>query len=178
MHEEWLKAIRRDMSLKKRSGLVKQWSKSRVLHPKRVRPIPLPNKKSIVLVDDEIDIVTVLKHSLELNCYEVHDFHDPAKALEYVKTTDTPIDLLITDIRMPRITGFELAREVNKCRPEIMIMLLTAYEIDSSEIKNALLPSTKIDACINKPVHLYKLVDAVNALMVSKMIAHKERVLS
>lgn len=68
---------------------------------------------------------------------------------------------------MPHMSGFELAKEVNKDHPEMLIMLLTSFEIRRLEFEKVF-PSTKIDALINKPISIKKLVDAVNALMVSK----------
>jgi CheY-like chemotaxis protein len=124
----------------------------------------------VVLVDDDRDILTVLKHGLEANSYQVYDFDNPLEALEFMRTMKSP-QLLITDIRMPAMTGFELARQVNKDHPEMMIIVLTSFEINASEFEKVF-PSTKIDALVNKPVSINKLVDAVNALMVSKRITN------
>jgi CheY-like chemotaxis protein len=119
----------------------------------------------VVLVDDDSDILTVLKKGLERNGYEVYDFEDPLKALEYLKSVDSP-QVLITDIRMPGITGFELAREVRKDHPDMSIIVMTSFEINKFEFERVL-PSTKIDALVNKPISIMKLIDAVNAVYVS-----------
>lgn len=118
----------------------------------------------MVLVDDDSDILTVLKQNLEANNYQVYAFDNPIKALEYIQSTNSP-HLLITDIRMPGMNGFELARQTNSCKPDMMIMLLTSFEINWSEFEKVF-PSARIDALVKKPVNAKKLVDAVNALVV------------
>ena len=101
-----------------------------------------------------------------MNNYEVHTFDNPINALEYLKSVHSP-QLLITDLRMPGLSGFELAQEVHKEHPKMGIMVLTSFEIVQSEF-DKVFPSTKIDAIIKKPVRIDKLVDAVNAIIVSK----------
>ena len=120
----------------------------------------------MVLVDDDSDILRLMKKGLEVNGYEVHNFENPLKALEYLKSVDSP-QVLITDIRMPGITGFELAREVRKDHPDMSIIVMTSFEINKFEFERVL-PTTKIDALINKPVSLTKLIDTINAVYVSK----------
>jgi len=88
----------------------------------------------VVLVDDDSDVLTVLKQNLEANNYQVYAFDNPIKALEYIQSTNSP-QLLITDIRMPGMNGFELARQTNSCKPDMMIMLLTSFEINWSEFE-------------------------------------------
>ena len=124
-------------------------------------------KKTVVLVDDDNDVLTVLKKSLELNNYEVYDFDNPVKALDYLKSVNSPL-LLITDIRMPQMTGFELVREVKRKHPKMSIIALTSFEINKSEFER-LLPSSKIDALVNKPVSMNRFLDTVKAIMASKI---------
>lgn len=124
----------------------------------------MTGKKSVVLVDDDSDVLNVLKKSLEANNYEVYAFDSPHKAAEYIESTNSP-QLLIADVRMPGMTGFELARRANSHDPDMMIMLLTSFEINNSEFAK-MFPSAKIDALIKKPVNIKKLVDTVNALVV------------
>jgi CheY-like chemotaxis protein len=129
----------------------------------------LPSKKSVVLVDDDKDILTTLKHGLEANNYQVYAFDSPLEALEYMKQVNSH-EVLISDIRMPAMTGFELAKQVNKDHPDMWIILLTSFEIHRSEFEK-IFPSTKIDALINKPVSINRLVDAVDVLVTSRKAA-------
>ena len=126
----------------------------------------MSSKKSVVLVDDEEDILAVLKAGLERNNYEVFDFDNPLKAVDYLKSVNSP-QILITDIRMPGMSGFEVCREARMKHPEMGIIVMTSFDIDKSEFERVF-PSTKIDALIKKPVSIRKLIDAINAIYVSK----------
>jgi len=123
-------------------------------------------KKSLVLVDDEKDILELMKRGLEQNNYEVHAFTDPVEALEFIRSTHSP-QMLITDVHMSAMTGFELARHVCAHNPDMMIVFVTAFEINKSEFEKVF-PSARVDALIQKPASITKLVDAVNALFVGK----------
>jgi DNA-binding NtrC family response regulator len=118
------------------------------------------------LVDDDKDILSVLKRGLETRDYKVFDFDSPVKALEYLKTVNRP-QLLITDIRMPEMSGFELIRLVQKDHPEISVMAMSSFDIRKSEF-DKVFPTIKIDAFVHKPVGMSKFVDTVNAIMVEK----------
>lgn len=128
--------------------------------------VSLPTKISAVVVDDDKDILTVLKKGLELNDFNVIAFDSPLKALQYFKTVHSP-ELLITDIRMPEMTGFELIRRVKKDHPELKIMALTSFEINKSEF-DAVFKSSKIDALVNKPVSIHRLLNTIRAVMTGK----------
>lgn len=118
-------------------------------------------------MDDDRDIVNVMKRALELNNFQVFDFTNPLQAVEYFKSVDSP-QLLVTDIRMPNMTGFELVREVKKDHPNLSIIVLTAFELSKSEF-DKVFPSTKIDVVLKKPISPRKFIDAVNAIFVSKL---------
>jgi len=66
----------------------------------------------ILLVDDEPDITSVTKRGLQSNGFEVDAFTDPAEALSNFKTA--VYDLLLLDVKMPKINGFELYRRISK----------------------------------------------------------------
>ncbi|HET6780072.1 MAG TPA: response regulator, partial [Nitrososphaera sp.] len=68
--------------------------------------------KRIAVVDDEPDITTIFKKGLECHGFAIDIFNDPQAALASFKPNC--YDLLIIDIRMPRINGFDLYRELKK----------------------------------------------------------------
>ena len=80
---------------------------------------------TILLVDDELNILTVLNTLLKAEGYDVLTARDAEKAHEFVRTK--AIDLLITDIRMTPINGIELLKWVRAERPEISVIMLTAF---------------------------------------------------
>jgi two-component SAPR family response regulator len=108
-------------------------------------------KRELIVVDDEIDILEVLKSGIErnLNC-NVTMFSDAGKAIEYFRRNCDTCDMIISDVRMPNINGFEFARRVKEIKPAVPIILMTAFEIRESEFEKVM-PSIKIDGFIQKP---------------------------
>ena len=67
-----------------------------------------------MVVDDEGDIVTTISKGLEKNGLQVIGFTDPLEAVEYFSDPKADCGLVISDARMPGITGFELARRLQQ----------------------------------------------------------------
>jgi CheY-like chemotaxis protein len=116
----------------------------------------------IILVDDEADILTVMKKGL--SSYQVLSFSDPLAALNALKNNPTEYCILVTDLRMPGLTGFELAREAKKLNPDILVVLMTAFEIKLPEF-NSVFPSTRIDGTLHKPFRLAELQSTISQML-------------
>jgi DNA-binding NtrC family response regulator len=71
---------------------------------------------SVLLIDDDRDILTVLKHSLELKGMNTNGFTNPVLAVEHFRNNAASYDIVISDIRMPQMNGFEVARAVKEIR--------------------------------------------------------------
>ena len=71
-----------------------------------------PNKTTVMLVDDDKDILQTVGRGLENIGYEVHGFSDSVKALEHIENGCKEFQMLGSDIRMPNINGFQLVRRV------------------------------------------------------------------
>jgi CheY-like chemotaxis protein len=67
---------------------------------------------AVLLIDDDKDILTVLKRSLELKGVNTYGFTNPVLAVEHFKNNAASYDIVVTDIRMPQMNGFEVARAV------------------------------------------------------------------
>jgi DNA-binding NtrC family response regulator len=106
---------------------------------------------SVLLIDDDKDILTTLKLSLEIKGMNTHGFTNPVLAVEHFKNNAANYDIVVTDIRMPQMNGFEVARAIKEIRPDIKVAFITAFEINKSEFEKVL-PSTKVDTFIQKPV--------------------------
>jgi len=109
-------------------------------------------------VDDEPDILRVVELSLLKWGYTVDTFADPVAALEHFKDNASQYSLIITDIRMPDMSGPELAKRAEKIRPDIKVLVMTAYEVDS-ELRMAL-PSIN-QGLLQKPFHISDVCVAV-----------------
>ena len=89
----------------------------------------------IMVVDDERDILSIVKRGLESkNRFQVETFIDAESALESLKeNAGDYYDLVLTDIRMPKINGFELYRRIKESNPHMKIVFITAFEINKDE---------------------------------------------
>ena len=105
----------------------------------------------MLLIDDDKDIIAILKRSLELRGMNTHGFTDPVLAVEHFRNNAANYDIVVTDIRMPQMNGFQVARAVKEIRQDIKVAFITAFEMNKSEFEKVL-PSTKVDAFITKPV--------------------------
>lgn len=79
----------------------------------------------ILIVDDDTDILFLLRNILEYLGYSVHSCSSSDDALRLFKAEPTLFDLVITDLMMPQMYGDELARAMMEIRPDIPIILCT-----------------------------------------------------
>ena len=110
--------------------------------------------KRILLIDDEPDITFTIKDILEDNGFQVDSFNNPLSALASYKPGK--YDLLLFDIRMPIMNGFELYREIRKSDERVKICFITAYEIDNNDFTKSF-PTMTLRHFIKKPITLDKL---------------------
>lgn len=114
-----------------------------------------------MVVDDERDVLLVTKLMLERNGFEVHAFSDPSLALKHLKGDGCKdCRFVISDFKMPNMTGLELTRYVKQARPEMRVVLTTAFPIRKEEWRKVL-PSTGIDDFIAKPFSTEELIDVI-----------------
>lgn len=118
---------------------------------------------TLLLVDDEHDIVNIFKEGLESggknNGLVVHAFTDPVMALENFQKNPQGYAMVISDIRMPGMTGFQLVREIKKLNPGIIVILMTAFEMDRSEFAKELVFAEV--HFIQKPIRIPELRDVI-----------------
>ena len=96
----------------------------------------ISKQNRILIVDDEVDIVTVYKSGLQRNGFEVESYSDPDQALLNFKPG--AYDLAILDIRMPKMNGFQLCKAIRKLDENVKIFFMTAFEIQLSEFEKVL----------------------------------------
>jgi DNA-binding NtrC family response regulator len=126
----------------------------------------IPESRSILLVDDELDIVNCLKRWLEADGFNVYGFTNPLQALEYFLNNYNKIDLVLSDISMRKLNGYELVKKVKSIRPETKVVFMTALETDLPELSE-ILPSIKIDGFMLKPGRLEKLITTIEGVCLS-----------
>jgi DNA-binding response OmpR family regulator len=119
------------------------------------------NSKRIFIVDDEVDIANTFKLALESAGFIVDVFNDPMKSLSAYKAG--AYDLLLLDIRMPRMSGFELYNKIKEIDDKVNVCFVTAYEEYYDEIKNRFPHSEKTEWFIRKPIGIEELVKKVKS---------------
>jgi DNA-binding NtrC family response regulator len=125
-------------------------------------------QKSILIVDDEFDIVTLIKGALQKHGFKSLAFTDPLLAFENFQNNSKRFAVVISDIRMPSMNGYELIRKIKAKHPTIKTILISAFEIDKDEFSK-MMPTVKIDSFITKPISLKQLVHVIeNALKEEK----------
>jgi nitrogen regulation protein NR(I) len=85
----------------------------------------LPERKQILVVDDEPNLRRVLSAQLERDGYDVHTAEDGEQALRMLQ--ENHIDLVITDLRMPKLDGMELLRRAVELDDELPVVMITAH---------------------------------------------------
>ncbi|MGH9975076.1 MAG: response regulator [Nitrososphaeraceae archaeon] len=124
----------------------------------------ITSRHSVLLVDDEVDIITSVKRWLQDDGLKVYGFADPLQALEYFTNNSGNIDLVLSDIRMWKMNGYELVKKIKAIQPETKVIFMTALETDRLEASK-ILPSIKIDGFMLKPGSLENLVNTVKEVI-------------
>lgn len=86
----------------------------------------------MILIVDDRDIVLIIKISLDKVGLTVSSFTDPLMALETFRQTPSDYDLIISDIRMPHLNGYDFVRQIKNIKPTMKILLMSAFEYEYS----------------------------------------------
>ena len=122
--------------------------------------------KKILVVDDEPDVTYTIKNILEDNGFKVDEFNDPILALNNYQVNF--YDLVILDIKMPKMDGFELYIKIREQDPKAKICFLTAittFNEDFRKTRLALGKTINEDYFIQKPVEMEDLVKKLTSIM-------------
>ena len=111
------------------------------------------SNKSIAVVDDEEDIVSLFTEVLQEKEHHVMGFTNPLFLLDYVHRHPSEFDLIIIDYRMSPLQGCELSNKISKINPKIKMVLITAYD----DIKNN---SLNLEI-VKKPITLSRLLQII-----------------
>jgi DNA-binding response OmpR family regulator len=123
----------------------------------------MENNNRILIVDDEPDLTKISVMTLEHYGYKVDAFNDPKEAL--LKYKPGSYDLIILDIKMPEMNGFELYREIKKKDDKAKICFLTASELYYREFREEEFRSLDRNLFIRKPINNEELTKEINKLI-------------
>jgi two-component system response regulator ChvI len=134
---------------------------------------------NIMVVDDELDILSTYKYILAAEGYNVEAFTDPQEALKHFVQLPDPssyYQLVLLDIRMPRLNGLQLFYKIKKLSPKMKIMFSSALDI-AEEVVN-ILPDMKYDDIIKKPVQREYFINKINSALNRSTHHHFESISS
>jgi DNA-binding NtrC family response regulator len=118
--------------------------------------------KRILVVDDEHDTCLTLTNVLEDNRVVVDAFDDPRLALENFRKD--LYDLLILDIKMEKMNGLELYKEIKKIDHKVKVCFLTASKFNNKAFKEVLSDLEK-NQFIQKPIQNEELINIINKII-------------
>lgn len=116
----------------------------------------LLKRNLVMLVDDEIDIISLFSEILTLNGISVRPFTNPKEALDEFKQSHDSYRLIISDVRMSPMSGVEFITKIKKIDSDVNVILMTAFEIDGNQLKQI-----NTDEFLNKPIRMNDLVSIV-----------------
>ena len=117
-------------------------------------------KRRILVIDDEPDITTILQIGLEEGGFDVDAFTDPKLALSSFKPGS--YNLVLIDIMMPEMDGFELYERLKKLDPDVKMCFLTASEMYHQKIREVEHYALNKDLFLQKPISTDDLIREIN----------------
>ena len=120
----------------------------------------MTQKSKILVVDDEEALRTVLSGELSSEGYDVKSAGDGDEAIEVLE--NEAFDLVLLDIKMPRVNGFDVLKHVKETRPKTKVVMLTGF----ADLKNAI-ESKKLGAedFVSKPYDLIDLLTTIERVL-------------
>jgi CheY-like chemotaxis protein len=117
--------------------------------------------RSILLLDDEADIVNPIKHFLKSHGFSVNVFTEPLVALDDFQNNFESYSLVVSDINLKStVTGFEFAKLVRQIHPTIKIFLMSATDINNPQYVR-LAAKVKADVLLQKPFFLTNMLHVI-----------------
>ena len=113
----------------------------------------------ILVVDDELDVLDTVRMSLTEWGYHTDTFSDPRRGLDAFRGSPARYSLILTDFRMPGMTGVELAKQAQKIKGDVRVLIMTAFEMDNEILGE--LPTISKNEILRKPIRLEQLCKAV-----------------
>jgi DNA-binding response OmpR family regulator len=127
--------------------------------------LPQQGQKKILAVDDEADLTMLCRLALEYYGFQVDTFNDPQEALSNYKPSY--YDLVILDIKMPKMDGFQLYNEIKKKDQKAKICFLTASELYYEEFRKKEYNAIDKNLFLRKPIENEELINQVNRIISS-----------
>ena len=119
---------------------------------------------NLLIVDDDPDMPYVLKQGFQKNGFLVSAYTNPEAALQNFQSHSKDYCLMLSDIRMPGMSGIKLAKRVKEINPNVKVVLMTDFETGDNEFSKVF-PSTQVDGFAQKPIHFEDLMDKILSII-------------
>jgi PAS domain S-box-containing protein len=116
------------------------------------------DRKTVLLVEDEPTLLQLTRSMLERLGFDVLTADDPFVAIQITNGFEQQIDLLLTDVIMPKMDGAELAQKLKADRKQLKCLYMSGYAPDSVRLKNMLLPGKNF---LQKPFTIQQLSESL-----------------
>jgi len=121
---------------------------------------PLKAAETILGVDDDQEVLSLAVDVLQMARYVVLSTDDPRHAVRLARTHPEPIHVLLSDVVMPIMNGVELAAEITAVRPDIRVLLMSAYRTQAIDDYRTKTPGALF---LDKPFTVAGLLQAVQS---------------
>jgi len=118
------------------------------------------NPHAILMLDDEFDIMSIFTLALERQGFHVIGFTEPLLALDHFQKNSYLYWLVVADIRMPLMDGYQFIRRVKEIKPHVKVFFMSAFLIDDIQFRTGL-SSVKVDEYIEKPISINQFISLV-----------------
>jgi CheY-like chemotaxis protein len=141
--------------------------------------IPEPRskgKETVLFIDDEEEIVSLIRQGLAQFGYQVSGFSNPVEALMHLRLNPGKFDMIITDRNMPHMTGEMVAREVSNIVPDLPVILCTGT---TEELSRDELEALGFIGVVNKPYSPLELGTAIRKSLdtgLNNYLTHKKKI--
>ena len=127
----------------------------------------------VAIIDDEPDLAYLFKEALsQIDGAEVFAFTDPSLALEHFKANHQNYMVIISDYRMPTMTGMELLSKIKDVNPAVTRIMMSAFEIQYELFQEY----KCVDKFLQKPVLMTDLINEVRMLVSKIQIPNTDRI--
>ncbi len=130
------------------------------------------DRPKVMVVEDDPDIRKILELFLTEKAFRVKSAESASQALEML--AEEPIDLILSDVRMPNMSGLDLLRHLKERDPEIQLVLMSAY----SSVKDAV-EAIRLGAAdyVEKPIDFRRLERVLQTVLEKRHLEHRTRIL-
>lgn len=123
-------------------------------------------KHRILIIDDDYDNLQLTKDILQYGGFETYDFLDPQLALDIFHQNPNLYDLIVIDIKMEKLNGMQVYKEIKKVSPAAKVFVFTGMEGNGNKFKD-ICPSFNEQQIIKKPVRVNALIKIMKEAIVN-----------